>query len=246
MDHVRIEDDNLIERYLLGQLAAAEVARFEDHYLDCPECLEKLEFSRRLRDGLKEVAAEDGAQLARTAVLAWLLRRGRAFQAGMVVALLTLAVLPLAFLAPQMARLSGESERLAGELARALSPQARTPVYSLSPERSGLREEPSTRITLRSAPEWVVLALQLPPFQSPFQSPTSTGAKGFRVRLFGAEAEPLWQSGPLEADASGRVTLSVHSTWLEAADYHLELDALAEEGETGPVARFAFRVRRGE
>lgn len=247
MDHVKIEDDNLVERYLLGQLAPAEAAGFEDHYLDCPECLEKLELSRRLRDGLKEVAAEDGRQLARTAVLTWLLRRGRAFQAGLGVAFLTLAILPWALLAPRVSRLAGESERLSGELAMALSPQIRMPAYSLSPERSGPGGEPSTRITLGSTPEWVVLALQLPPTQSP--SP----AAAYRVRLLQAEAEPLWQSGQLEPDASGtfprrgtgeRLTLSVHSSWLDAADYVVELESLTPEGDVQPVTRFAFRVRR--
>lgn len=243
MDHVTIEDDNLVERYLLGRLAAAEAARFEDHYLDCPECLEKLELSRRLRDGLREVTAEDGARLAGTALLAWLLRRGRRLRTGLAVALLGAVILPWTLLAPRVSRLAGESERLAGELALALSPQVRTPVYSLSPERSAPGEEPSTRITLRPTPEWVVLALQLPPSPSP---PPGGPIDGYRVRLFAAEGEPLWQGGPFVPDASGRVTLSVHSSWLEAADHTVELDGVTAEGEAGPVARFAFRVRRGE
>lgn len=237
MDHVTIEEQNFVERYLLRQLAAAEATRFEQHYLDCPQCLEQLELSKRLCQGLKEVAAEEGAQLVRTAFLAWLLRRRRPLKAMLTLALLTVAILPWVLLAPEVSRLSGEHERLQGELAQALAPQAGTPTYSLSPERSGPAAEPSTRITLRKTPEWVVLALQLPPFQSPAD---------YRVRLRVAEGEPLWQSGPLAPDASGRVTLSVHSSWLGAADYVVELDALTPGGESQPVARFAFGVRRDE
>ncbi len=243
MDHVTIEESNVVERYLLGQLAAADAASFEEHYLDCPQCLERLELSRRLRDGLKEVATEDGTQLTRMAILAWLLRRGGAFQAGFTVALLALVILPWAFLVPRVSRLAGEHERLAGELVQALAPQVRTPTYSLSPERSGPGEEPSTRITLRPVPEWVVLALQLPPLEG--SSPTAL-AVDYRVRLLEAEGESLWHSGPLEPDASGRVTLSVHSTWLAATDYVLELDALDPQGESRPETRFAFRVQRDE
>lgn len=237
MDHVTIEEENVAERYLMGQLTASEVTRFEEHYLDCPECLERLELSKRLCQGLKEIAAEEGTRLARTALLAWLARRGPALQAVLGLALLTVVIVPWALLAPEVSRLSGEHEWLAGELAQALAPQTRTPVFSLSPERSGPTEEPSTRITLRSTPEWVVLALQLPPSQS--------SAK-YRVRLLGARGEPLWQSGQIEGDAAGRVTLSVHSTWLEASSYLVELDALTPTGEPRPVARFAFGVRRGE
>ena len=246
MDHVTSEDRNVVERYLLGRLSAAAAARFEDHYLDCPECLEKLELSRRLRDGLRDVAAEEGTHLARTAVVAWLLRRGRAFQAGLAVAVLALTILPWALLAPEVARLSGERQRVAGDLVQALSPQIRTPAYSLSPERSGPGAEPSTRVTLRSAHEWVVLALQLPPSESPPTPGASGAVVGYRLRFLGAEPEPLWRSEALAPDASGRVTLSVHSSWLETADYVVELEALDQGGISRSVARFTFRVRRDE
>lgn len=235
MDHVTIEEDNVAERYLLGQLDAEQAGRFEEHYLDCPECLERLELSKRLHQGLKDLAAEDAARLTRTAFLAWLVRRGRPLQAVLALALLAVAILPWALLAPQVSRLAGDSERLAGQLAVALAPQVRTPTYFLSPERSGPGEEPSTRVTLGSAPEWVALALQLPPLESPAR---------YRVRLYQAQGEPLWQSSPIAGDAEGRVTLSVHSSWLVAGDYFVELEELTSGGESRSVARFAFRVRR--
>ncbi len=234
MDHVAIEEDNVVERYLMKQLSAADATRFEEHYLDCSECLEKLELSKRLYQGLQEVAAEEGTRvLARSALLAWLLRRGP-LQAGLGLALLAVVILPWALLMPEVSRVRRDNARVAGELVQALSPQTRTPTYSLSPERSGPGEEPSTRITLGSTPEWVVLTLQLPPFQSP---------AACRVRLREAEGETLWQSGQIEPDASGRVTLSVHSSWLAASDYVMELDALTPGGESQSVARFTFQVQ---
>ncbi len=237
MDHVTIEEENVVERYLMGHLAAAEATRFEEHYLDCQECLDKLELSKRLYQGLKDVAAEEGTRLAGSALLAWLLRRGRALQAGLAVALLALAILPSAILLPRTSRLAGEQERLAGELARALAPQLRSPTYALSPVRSVPGEEPNIRVTLGSTPEWVVLALGLPPSAKPAD---------YRVRLRQAEGEPLWQSGPLVPDASGLVALSVHSSWLEAMNYVVELDVLTPGGGSESSARFTFQVRRGE
>lgn len=234
MEHVTIEESNVAERYLLGQLDAEEASRFERHYLDCPECLERLELGKRLSQGLKDLAAEEGARLARTALLAWLVR-GRPLKAALVLAVLAVAILPWAVLAPQVSRLAGEHDRLAGELTAALAPQVRTPTYALSPERSGPGEEPSTWVTLHSAPEWVALALQLPPAESSAQ---------YRVRLRPEGGELLWESAPLAGDAAGQVAMSVHSSWLPAADYVVELDALAPGREPRPVARFAFRVRR--
>lgn len=231
MDHVTIEEENVVERYLMGQLAAAEAARFEEHYLDCVECLDRLDLSKRLHQGLKDVATEEGIQLSRIAFLAWFLRRGRALQLTLAGILLAAAILPWLMLA----RMSGVQELLTEEMTLALAPQVRTDTYTLSLERSGTGEEPSTWITLRSAAEWVDLALELPPVGNPI---------GYEVRLHkAAEEQPLWQSGPLANDASGRLTFSVHSSWLEAGDYVVELETLNQGEESPSVMQFTFRVR---
>ena len=52
MDHRAIEENQVPDRYLLGSLPAAERAEFEEHYLDCPACLEHLEAAEGLRAGL--------------------------------------------------------------------------------------------------------------------------------------------------------------------------------------------------
>jgi hypothetical protein len=235
MDHLTIEEHNVVERYLMRKLDGAEIALFEEHYLDCQECLEKLELSKRLYQGLQEIAAQEVPKtLAQTTILAWILKRGRPFQGVLILGLLTVVVLPWALLAPELGRMRGEQERLSGELVQALAPQTQTPIFSLSPERSASDEEPSTRVTVGSTPEWVVLALQLPPYQT---------SALYRVRLLEAEGTSLWQSGPLQPNASGQIMLSVHSSWLEAKDYHLRLNTLTAEGEELPVTRFSFRVR---
>ena len=61
-----------------------------------------------------------------------------------------------------------------------------------------------------------------------------------------AGEEPLWQSEPLEPDAAGQVTLSVHSSWLEAADYILQLAATDPVAADRATTQFRLRVRRDE
>jgi hypothetical protein len=241
-DHSSLEETNAVERYLMGKLSATEAERFEEHYLDCDECLEKLELSKQLYQGLREIAAEEVPKVliqtavAQTTLLAWLFKRGRAFQGAVALGILCMVILPWAFLMPEMSRLRGQQERLSGKLAAALAPQSQTPAYRLSPERSGPGEEPSTRVTLGATPEWVVLSLQLPPNQS---------AVSYRVRLLEAGGTTLWQGGPFKSETFGQVTLRVHSSWLEAATYHLELVASNMGGDDPPSARFSFLVRRG-
>lgn len=234
MDHVTIAEKNVAERYLMGKLSASEEARFVEHYLDCPECLDQLELTRRLYAGLQEIAAEEGARTAvRSALLSWLLGRGRVLQVALVAGLLATIALPWAWLGSRAAKIADERQRFAGELTAALAPQAGTLIYSLSPERSTSSAEPNTRITLAAAPEWVLLVVQLPPNPSPAD---------YRVRLLKTSGETLWQSERLAPDAAGRITFSVHSTWLEPADYTVELEAF--EAGVAITTSFAFRVRR--
>ncbi len=246
MDHLTIAEDDIVERYLLGQLTAAEAVAFEAHYVDCPECLEKLELGQVLHRGLREIAAEEGSRGPALAAppappaggRPSRPRRPRPWQAALAAALLTAVVLPWALLAPALSRERGESARLAGELERSLAPQGGMAVVSLGPERAGPADGPSTRIVLGAAPEWVVLALEAPP------APLETR---YRVRLSEPTGKQLWQSGPLAPDAGGRVTVGVHSTWLTRPEAVLALDELGPSGEPQPAARFAFRVeRRGD
>jgi hypothetical protein len=55
-----VERDELVERYVLGQLEEPEQAAFEDHYFDCAACLERV---RALQDAREELSA--GAIAAR-------------------------------------------------------------------------------------------------------------------------------------------------------------------------------------
>lgn len=239
MDHLRIEEENLIERYLMGQLAAPVAEELEAHYVDCPQCLEQLELDRTLYLGLQEVAAETGARtLAAHAAWAWLARRGKPLRAALAAALLAAVLLPWVVLAPGMWRGRDQRERLAEDLRQARAPQGGTAVVVLGPERAGPAAEPSTRITLGAAPEWVVLVLEPPP------APADLAGARYRVRLLEPGGKLLWQSQPLAPDAAGRVTVSVHSTWLAGLAYDLALDELTAGKEFRPAARYAFRVER--
>ena len=62
MDHQYIEEHNITDRYLLGRLRAEERSRFEEHFVDCQECLERLETTEDFRGALKTVAAEDATR----------------------------------------------------------------------------------------------------------------------------------------------------------------------------------------
>ncbi|HEX5718275.1 MAG TPA: hypothetical protein VF179_19090 [Thermoanaerobaculia bacterium] len=98
MDHTEIEERQIPELYLMGKLPPEEAAGFEEHYLHCQECLDRLELAESMERGFKRAAGQDAARVAATrqiAVLAWLSRLGRSRQmAALAMAVLVVAILP--------------------------------------------------------------------------------------------------------------------------------------------------------
>jgi len=99
MDHPYIEDHQVADRYLMGKLSPEEADRFEEHYLSCPQCLDRLADAESMQRGFKRAAGQDVARLAATrqlALVAWLARLGRSRQAAVLLsALLVVAVIAL-------------------------------------------------------------------------------------------------------------------------------------------------------
>lgn len=59
MNHDYIKKFNLIDQYVLGKLAADEAEEFEDHFIDCPECVEQLNITRSFIQDLKGLAVQE-------------------------------------------------------------------------------------------------------------------------------------------------------------------------------------------
>lgn len=112
VDHRYIEEAGITDRYLLGKLPPEEQDRFEEHFVDCPECVERLETTGNFRRALKTAVAEDLARSSayvQVGLLAWLTRRSRRQQvAALVAALLLPAALATAFFAPKVRRAQAE------------------------------------------------------------------------------------------------------------------------------------------
>jgi hypothetical protein len=59
MNHDYIKEFNLIDQYALGKLSANEAEEFEDHFIDCPECVEQLNITRSFIQDLKGLAIQE-------------------------------------------------------------------------------------------------------------------------------------------------------------------------------------------
>ncbi len=69
MDHAEASTTHATDRYLLGELTAAEADAFEDHYFDCADCADELRIGMRFMNGgrgvAREAAAPEGAPVVR-------------------------------------------------------------------------------------------------------------------------------------------------------------------------------------
>src|SRR5262245_48328088 len=107
MEHSYIEDHHIADRYLSGKLSIEERARFEEHFVDCPECLDRLQTIDNFSAGLRTVAAEEATRLRaylsveQAGVLARIALLVRRRQAPLLAVAILLIALPMALLIPE-------------------------------------------------------------------------------------------------------------------------------------------------
>jgi hypothetical protein len=170
MDHQYIEDHDILDGYLKEKLSAAERTRFEEHFVDCAECLGRLEMTEDFRGGLRTVAAERAATAtasARLGLRAWLIGPGRGRQGALLAAaMLLLIALPSALLviATGQARREVDRARLAAadwqrkleesrEAARSVEKEMDARAQELSEQRREMEAERERERQTRAAEE---------------------------------------------------------------------------------------------
>jgi multidrug efflux pump subunit AcrA (membrane-fusion protein) len=118
MDHDYIEQNHIADRYVMGKLPPEEADRFEEHYLSCQACVDRLERAEALQGGLKRAAAEDAVRLAavRRAGLFAALAGSRRLGFGLA-ALCAVLLLPSLLAYREAGRLGRQLDRANAELA---------------------------------------------------------------------------------------------------------------------------------
>lgn len=260
MDHDILDAENVAERYVTGRLSSAEAARFEEHYLDCPQCCARIEAAERLGRGLARVAAEADRRpasrsrptpawgLAAAALLTVaLLPAGWAFRevgllsadlkttgAALALARAAEAGKPPVALETELRKTRSDLAALARELAGSRKPLLNLPILALAPLRGGSGDGPVRTLTLPREPGWVALWVE-PGDEYP----------AYRVTLTDARGTAVFTAPRLAQNDLGALFVAVHSTSLPPGDYRLAVDGLggrAGDAPTAPVARFPVRV----
>lgn len=121
MEHRYIDEQNIADRYLLGNLSADEQTRFEDHLVDCERCLNRLEEIELLRGVLQAVPAEERGHARhrpQRGFSAWFGQLSMAGQLALVAGALVLLLSPTVWLIKEHSRLRRDLDQAKAAAAR--------------------------------------------------------------------------------------------------------------------------------
>lgn len=265
MDHDYIETHGLIDLYHRGQLPPEEEVRFEEHFVGCRECQERLEMARSFQRGLKTVAAQE---IVQAGLLAWLARR----RGIALAALLLVAGLPvLGYLAGSRepeeagwrqryesaqrsaADLRGrleESERLRREhreqerVAR-VEPTPKPEAPRPSPSPSPLVNTPVFLLTaVRGEDETATID---PGEKDYFSLAVDAGDdprfESYRVTITSARGDRVFREAGLKPNALEALLLTFPAGYFQPGEYRLVVEGVTPEGTASELGGYAFRVR---
>jgi hypothetical protein len=139
MDHLLIKEHNIPYLYLQGKLSVEEQEHFEEHFIVCQECQNRLETTESFIDGLKSLSTEDILRhraYVQTGILAWLVRlSGRRQAMLLAITILLLVALPAVLFVGEMKRVRVDLDR-----ARLASEEKQQTVQKLERDLQEMRQ----------------------------------------------------------------------------------------------------------
>lgn len=226
MQHSEIERDSLIDRYVRNTLRGAERQSFEEHFLDCPQCLEQLEIASSLRQAIRESAVEAVAAppvaRPRRYGLIWL-------QAVAVACLvLTTATSVVFFQQTQHVRRDLAIAQLELGSARGLASSPEVYILGQSRGTSEVKE-----IVLPRAPRWLVFSVEMDTTQFP----------SYRAILTDRSGQEIWRQADISPGSPDAIGVTVPSKVLANGYYTLIIQPSAQLGAQSTLNRFQLRFK---
>lgn len=227
MDHGYIESNDLVDRYLADRLSGEELARFEAHFVDCPQCQDQIELAEDFGRALRTTAAQDAAGAG---ILAVILSWSRQKQAALGAFLLMFFLLPafwyVGWVRPTVQGLDPT------KLERLSSPQVNTPNFLLSLTRAAA--DPLVHsITLPTDSEWLTLSLEVE---------TDSRIEDYQAVIVSGEGQIHWEREGLRPNIHEVVAVTFPADFLVPGVYQLSLSARDSQGDSTEVGNYHFRI----
>jgi hypothetical protein len=254
VDHQYIEEHDIVSLYSIGKLPAGERREFEEHFIECPQCLDQMELLGNFRSGLKQVAEEDAAEARlRGSSPGWLTLLSGWQRVALAAAACMLVALPVLFLS-QLGRLREElnrtqlasldlqhhleqQQRANGTLQQQLQ-ERQTPagaaIFQLNTVRSAAgSSEPENRITVSPAIPWVTLSLERD-YEPEYRD--------YRATLADAKGVTIWRQEHLVPASRAAMGIVLPSNLFHAGYYELKLEGMTQDGRYFATAHYRIRA----
>ncbi len=219
MDHRHAETGNIVDRYVSGRLSESEIEDFEAHYLTCDRCLDELELSEILEEGLPDQPQVPVAKKTQA-------RRWRNWAIAASVLLATSVVLHLLRL-QELSTERTSRQGLEEKLATILAPQANVPIFRLSRTR-GENTEPSAVVQLSGEPEWLVFSIDLgPPYRDAYDVSLTS------------QDDLIWEMAGVAPNYDRDLVIGLHSPTLRDGSHRFQI---SPSGHNTIVQTYVFRV----
>jgi hypothetical protein len=236
MQHPEIEADCLIDRYVRNTMPPAQRQAFEEHFLDCPQCLDQLEVASSLRQAIREsgLGADTVSQglenpARRDGRAGWFGWRG--LQVGAFACLVASAATSVVFFR-QAQNARSELAGMQSDYARALESArglANSPmVYVLGQSRGSVG---SREIGLPRERRWMVFSVEMDTTQYP----------GYRATLTDSGGKQVWQEDRIQPVSPDAIVVTAPSNIFAPGAYTLAIEILG--GNHPVLARFPLRFR---
>jgi hypothetical protein len=231
MDRRYIEENQIIDRYLMNKLSGDDMEAFERLFLEDPELVQEIELRKRFIRGLRNADRTRSFQINNdepSGIWRWspVIRHAFPTVAAISVAILLLvAVLQYS----QITRLQTVNQKQVSQIRQMMAPQVNTVLVPLGRTRgSSAREEPVVRVHLAPSVEQVILTLDIEP----------VSFDHYRFSLERDGAGRLWSH---ESDSAPSAVV-LPTELLIPGNYYLHIQGVRSGEVLAPVAQFSFTV----
>lgn len=217
MDHATAVQARIGEKYLLGELAAAQEDEFAEHFFGCDECAADLRMTSLFLETSKKVLAEDAASKAKVSNKWWNRRQPTGYAVAASIALFAVTAFQNLVTIPQ--------------LRQALAPQA-VSYFAL------------TGIGSRGDSDTPIHPVNGRPFLLTFDIPPQQPGSAYRAQILGPAGEQVMALDITEEMAKKTVPLLIPGSMLKPGDYSLALSSRPANGsDFQEFAKYPLRVK---
>ena len=247
MMHPKIEDEEIIERYVRNQLPDEERQAFEEHFFGCDDCFEKLQVAERFVAGVRDAARRgtlSGEVKGRSPgwiSSSWLVP---AFGVSACAALLLAAFSGWMYFS-QMPKMRQRLDQSAVELraqqqaraaleqqiAGSIQPEANLPLVMLQSTRDV--QAPPNEVSVPPGAKHVVLWVEVPAGKS----------NRYRLQVDTADNRPVETLDNLQRNSYGALAVSLPVETLQPGDYRIRLST-QEPSPASLLGEYRLRIHR--